>query len=85
MPPATKAEVHDHPPPPRFLVDRERESQEVMDLTQYLDECYKEYPNISTLPPTPSFFGVNTIKVAIYSHPTVSFAKDLKPITCDSF
>ena len=81
MPPVATIEVHDHPPLPRFLANWERESQEVMDLTQYLDECYKEYPNISTLPPAPTFFEVNTIKAAIYSHPTVSFAKDLKPIT----
>ena len=80
MPPAATAEVHDHPPPPRFLADRERESQEVIDLTQYLDEWYKENPKISTPPPPPTFFGVNTIKAAIYSHPTVSSAKDLKPI-----
>ena len=52
-----------------------------MDLTQYLDEWYKENPNISPPPPPPTFFGVNTIKAAIYSHPTVNAAKNLKPIT----
>ena len=75
------AEVHDHPPPPRFLAYQERESPEVMDLTQYFDEWYKEYPNISTPPPPPTFFEVNTIKAAICSHPIVNSTKDLKPIT----
>ena len=52
-----------------------------MDLTQYLDEWYKENLNISPPPPPLTFFGVNAIKAAIYSHPTISAVKDLKPNT----
>ena len=78
---SNNATFHGHPSPPRFWVDQERESQKAVDLTQYLDKWYKENPNISPTPPPPSFFRVNTIKAAIYSHPTIGTAMDLKPIT----
>uniref|UniRef100_A0A7N2LKA9 PGG domain-containing protein n=1 Tax=Quercus lobata TaxID=97700 RepID=A0A7N2LKA9_QUELO len=65
----------------RIINKKAKESQEAVDLTQYLDKWYKENPNISPPPPPPTFFGVNAIKAAIYSHPTISATKDLKPIT----